>query len=1159
MRYFACVIVVLFAYFNTSSAQKFQNLFQNQYNSYEIDGFRIVWKYYDFKNYSNSKKYGFQDNKNNLIIPYKYDKAGTFSENLAPVCIKKYWGFIDKTGKRVIPFKFTKAGVFSEQLAPVVFCDKLGFINTKGEWVINPQYYYDKSDNELITETGFSSEMAPVSDGKNWFYINKSGEKMLGNYRFAGKFRNGVAIISNDSTTILTPRYFYDNYNHSIPEGNDTLWVNMFALMNTKGEIIESGFDNIDTLPSGFFLTNKKGTYTIIGKDVRIPVQNPFSVLITPKNIIVDMQNVYKYSGEPLTKIKPSEKTVFYYFMADQKPLTYDEFNYEIKYNNFVPPVGKWYCYDSEFGYALKSAKGFKNIQPLINDKWIVTIDSINYGVINYKGEEIIPLEYSEIYSPNNNWLIIRKYDKVGLADLSGKIFLQPEYKYLSYLFSNRFSFSTEEPETQTDDGTVINRRYGMINSEGKIILPMKYQEINSIDKKNLLLQIDGQYEISNIDGQTVIVPSSYDFQVTFEQGVIFLKYPTVTYLYSTDGLEITKDSAYKWEISPTVKAEHNSLSSNGKYNNGGQWKITISSPRILELTTDSIAEFSECIIAYSSKGCYLVSFKGNAAGPYDGIIQPSSFMKDNWFEINNGGTVKSVIKSSGDTLFTEDYETGENLAKVTMVDWKYFEGGKTGIVDENANVLIEPLYAKLKVFTEFVKYNYYTGDNIGRVKRVVDLSQSEYTNSAYETMLPQELPVEIYKNDSSGFDFWGKKNKIMIKADSIEFYYPFYLARDTKSGTKYTISNLGVSPPFKHIMRFGAEDEIPFFLVNIGGECDTVKIEISDSVYVENPETVEMEIRINNYIIDYPYFKGGKFYFLSDDGQFINQNPYDNVKVKVLCMPNSDNGYYAYKDVSAQNSRLTEDALISVWEPIQVKIGNKWGLINKSCQEIIPAKYDSIKWENEQFLVFEPSKVYMLDSTLNPVFISQYFPLPEKKIEIEFSDSMNTFFIPFYITCQSCSIDTFRYNYIDNEFLDYETGEFIPKQIEQIKILLKGNRIGLVDKWGVSILANEYDSLNFFFRKNLEEADIARSYYELSSSDTLDFLSTVITNYETAFIKVKKNGLWGLSDFKGKFITPIEYHSIKLSVNTNDELCFILTKNDGTELKIDYKGIKLE
>ena len=57
-----------------------------------------------------NRKYGYIDEKGNLVIPCNWKSAGPFSEGLAVVVdANKKYGFIDKTGKLVIPCQWEDA------------------------------------------------------------------------------------------------------------------------------------------------------------------------------------------------------------------------------------------------------------------------------------------------------------------------------------------------------------------------------------------------------------------------------------------------------------------------------------------------------------------------------------------------------------------------------------------------------------------------------------------------------------------------------------------------------------------------------------------------------------------------------------------------------------------------------------------------------------------------------------------------------------------------------------------------------------------------------------------------------------------------------------------------------------------------------------------
>lgn len=87
--------------------------------------------------------------------------------------IKHKHGFINDEGELVIPFKFEDAMIFYENLAAVKFNGKYGFIDTTGKFIINPKFDY-------VRFPGFLNGLAHVSIDKSGVpidgYINKKGE-----------------------------------------------------------------------------------------------------------------------------------------------------------------------------------------------------------------------------------------------------------------------------------------------------------------------------------------------------------------------------------------------------------------------------------------------------------------------------------------------------------------------------------------------------------------------------------------------------------------------------------------------------------------------------------------------------------------------------------------------------------------------------------------------------------------------------------------------------------------------------------------------------------------------------------------------------------------------------------------------------------------------
>jgi len=110
-------------------------------------------------------KWGFVDEIGKKTIPFKYEEARNFSEELAAVK-RAWWGFIDKTGKSTVPCVYKSVEDFSEGLAVVQFKKKYGFVDKTGKEVISLKYDGAWS---------FSEGLAIVQRNGKYGVIDKTG------------------------------------------------------------------------------------------------------------------------------------------------------------------------------------------------------------------------------------------------------------------------------------------------------------------------------------------------------------------------------------------------------------------------------------------------------------------------------------------------------------------------------------------------------------------------------------------------------------------------------------------------------------------------------------------------------------------------------------------------------------------------------------------------------------------------------------------------------------------------------------------------------------------------------------------------------------------------------------------------------------------------
>ena len=106
------------------------------------EGFAVVTMQEDITDTNGSRKeyQGYIDTTGKIVIGCRYDKASSFSEGLAWVERKGKHGFVNKSGNELIPLTYEEASSFSEGLAVVKLNGKNGFIDATGDMVIPPKF-----------------------------------------------------------------------------------------------------------------------------------------------------------------------------------------------------------------------------------------------------------------------------------------------------------------------------------------------------------------------------------------------------------------------------------------------------------------------------------------------------------------------------------------------------------------------------------------------------------------------------------------------------------------------------------------------------------------------------------------------------------------------------------------------------------------------------------------------------------------------------------------------------------------------------------------------------------------------------------------------------------------------------------------------------------
>jgi len=87
--------------------------------------------------YSNvNDKYGYKDEKGNIVVEPKYDLAYAVEEGMAAVRLNGKYGYINQKGREIVAPKYDNTWKFIGGFAAVELDNKFGFIDKNGKEVI---------------------------------------------------------------------------------------------------------------------------------------------------------------------------------------------------------------------------------------------------------------------------------------------------------------------------------------------------------------------------------------------------------------------------------------------------------------------------------------------------------------------------------------------------------------------------------------------------------------------------------------------------------------------------------------------------------------------------------------------------------------------------------------------------------------------------------------------------------------------------------------------------------------------------------------------------------------------------------------------------------------------------------------------------------------
>lgn len=432
---------------------------------------------------SASGKYGFKNKNGEVVIAPVYHLALDFSEGFAAVNIgyetgyDQYfysvivvnygkWGFINEKGEVVIPIAFRSVTSFSEGLAGV---DNRLYIDKTGEVEFTLEIYYD----EIYP---FEGGVALVGRNKQYGYIDRSGKEVVLSIHSKSTIdRTPVAQLINETRLTLSPfessgKWGYKNnkdeiviaaiYNIACAYSDD------LALVERDGQwfyIHKDGsqatpfltYDHTENFVNGYARVRSGNVWGYIdktGKEV-VPVKYDFGVLsVTPVEKLIQLAQTHQETPGVVNpgKLTPFQSAGMWGFINEQSEIVIHP-----KYESV-----------SEFIDGLAKVKR--------NTKW---------GFIDSNDKEVIPCSYDEARDFCEGVAIVKRNktevfgsDTWGFVDKTGKEIMPPKYSRIND-FSGGVALVSH------------GKKCGYVNKTGEEVVPLIYElyELKLMSMQELL------------------------------------------------------------------------------------------------------------------------------------------------------------------------------------------------------------------------------------------------------------------------------------------------------------------------------------------------------------------------------------------------------------------------------------------------------------------------------------------------------------------------------------------------------------------------------------------------------------------------------------------------------------------------------------------------
>lgn len=512
---------------------------------------------------------------------------------------------------------------------------------------------------------------------------------------------------------------------------------NKIGIINLKGEIIiEPKYDSIEIPnPEKAVFICKEQDNTIVLNDKNEKLFTEYSEIsaISLNGIVSSIpyeKSVLRYKQDEKYGLMNLEGKVITKPIYDEiESLTNKEGELLVKQNGKCGVINSKGAQIIKVQYDNIVADGFyTNKDKYKLSGYIVSVktqDGYRYGYINYRLKELLKAEYNEIYriieteETKDIYLIVSKNGQFGVVK-NKEVIINYGYQDIEYDDNNKL-FKLQR-----------NSKYGVLDINGKQILPTEYEDINFEgiyiiavkDEEELFFNTQGD-KIEDLKYKSIIATNNTKYNITIDMEGLYgivtegdkvlveNKYTYIEYLFG-DYFIASKDNENLGIIN-----SKDSIIVDFKYD--VLQKVENSNVIEAKVLAENMTEL------YSKNMEKLCSMYNSTVYIYEDYIQ--AYSKDD---------IKYFDLDGKELLNTEIFKNNKLFAKKEKDKW--------GFVDKAGNIVVDCKYDRV---TEFNKYGF-AGINVDDKWGVVDASGNIIVDPIYKIL-----------NNNSDPDFLGKYYKV--------------------------------------------------------------------------------------------------------------------------------------------------------------------------------------------------------------------------------------------------------------------------------------------------------------------------------------------------------------------------------------------------------------